>query len=79
MGFSHSRRRATYDVASRNLDRARRRWIWVLAKAKAVDRGPIGAESGGVMNEPSEDEFIPCARGSRRRPLVPPSFGPRLQ
>ena len=42
-------------------DRARRRWPWEKAAATLVDGGPIRAEVSEILNEPSDDEFIPPA------------------
>ena len=55
---SQSGRLAYREVALRNSDRARRHWLWGVAKAKAVDGGPIRTGSGGNVKEPYEDEFI---------------------
>ena len=52
-------RRAFWGVAFRSADRVRRRWLWELARAKTEAGGPIRTGSGDIMNEHSDDEFIP--------------------
>ena len=59
MDSGHMGRRAFREVASRNNGRARRRWLWELAEAKTAGGGPIRTESGGMMNEPPNDELVP--------------------
>ena len=59
MDSGHTGRRAFREVVSRNNGRARRRWLWGLAESETVGGGPIRTDSGGMMNEPYNDEIAP--------------------
>ena len=51
--------RDSWGVVARNGGRAGRRWLWELAQGTCKPGEQIRPESGGVTNEPSDDELLP--------------------